>query len=80
MEDWLSTLAGQPHEEEVDDDGEDFYGYNTNNNGDAKPGAMEIVRSEHRCITATMILTVVTMGRTTVLYLSMGMAKAQQSK
>ena len=41
--DWLSQFGGQPHDEEVDDDNEDFYGYGINSNGDAKPGAMEAV-------------------------------------
>jgi len=48
MEDWWAHIGGQPHDEELDDDNEDFYGDGTNNNGisnsDAKAGAMEAVR------------------------------------
>ena len=39
---WFSHLADQSHEDEVDEDNEDFYGYG-GNNGDVKSGTMDIV-------------------------------------
>ena len=79
MEEWLSHLAGQPHEEEVDDDTEDFYGYNTNSNGDAKAGAMETVRSG-ASLDSDDDTDVPTIGRARIHYLSMATAKEKQPR
>jgi len=43
---WLSDFTGRAHDDdEMDEDNEDFYGYETTNTGDAGAGAVETVRS-----------------------------------
>jgi len=42
---WLADFTGRNHDDEMDEDNEDFYGYGAAITGDAGAGAMETVRS-----------------------------------